>query len=119
VKFAQSAYKQALALFPPKENKWPTSVLACSALTGQGISSIWEMIVKFETITAFNKSFAERRKAQNVYWLREQVTTMVFKNFNEHPKVKKQLPALERMVANGKISVTKAANELFEIFLRK
>lgn len=113
MKLARAAYKQALALFPPRENQWTTDVLPCSALTGQGIADIWTMIVKFETLTTINKSFTERRKAQNIHWLREEVTALVFSKFSKDARVKKRLAALEKQVAAGKISVARAARELF------
>jgi len=112
VKLAQAAYTQALRLFPPDERGWHSDVVTCSAITGAGIPEIWSLITEFEQLTKGNGSFAENRKVQSSYWLKEQLATLLIKKISEKRKVKKRLSQLEKMVQEGKMSVFSAAKEL-------
>ena len=111
-KVAKAAYTQALHLFPSQENGWQPQVLLCSSISGDGVKEIWEKISVFLKTTTGNNFFAKRRKDQRKYWLREKLLFAVYKRFEEDPEVKRRLPELEKMVEEGKMSVTKAVNDL-------
>ena len=48
-KLAKRQYRNALHLFPPKENNWIPAVVNCSALNNEGIDEIWKTIHRFQT----------------------------------------------------------------------
>jgi len=118
MKLAKADYKRALHLFPTSENGWKPDVVACSSLTGSGIPEIWKQVEAFEQLTKTNGFFTKRRKEQRKFWLREFLTALALKNFYANKNVQKQFSKLEKMVEDEKISVAKAAQELFKGFLK-
>ncbi len=113
-KIAQAAYRQALHLFPAKENDWQPEVVLCSSLSGEGIDLIWNKIKSYEIFSKDNNSFFEKRKRQNVHWMKEILFKLVFEKYSQNPDLKAQLTNKEKLVAAGKMSVLKAARELME-----
>jgi len=113
---SQRAYKNALHLFPPKENNWIPKVLNCSALQGQGIDQIWSMILAFQKHTLENGYFEEHRINQSKYWLHESIKHQLQQLFYQHRTVD-DLAKIESAVIAGNISPFRAAQELINQFI--
>lgn len=113
---ARQEYKNALSLFPAHESGWEPPVVTCSALEGKGLKELWTEIQKYFTLTKENGYFESNRKEQSVYWMNEAIQDQLKETFFQHPKVKKELPVLEKKVATGSISSFKAASELLKLF---
>ena len=119
VKKAESAameYRQAVQLFPPSSSGWSPRVMTCSAQTKSGIHDLWEITDEYFSLIRQNGFFEERRKNQATYWMYESINDRLKENFYNHPKIKKQLSAIENDVVSGKISSVAAANILMELF---
>ncbi len=116
-KQAKAFYKNALHLFPPKENQWIPQVVTCSALSKLGISDIWQLTTDYQRFTQANNFFYDNRKAQSTYWLHDTIEQSLKKQFYQDPSVQSRLKAIEQLVLDGKISSFKGAEELLKIFL--
>ena len=116
-KQAKVFYKNALHLFPPKENQWIPQVVTCSALSNLGIADIWQLILDYQRFTQSNNSFYDNRKAQSTYWLHDTIEQSLKKQFYQDPSVQSRLKAIEQLVLEGKMSSFKGAEALLKIFL--
>lgn len=116
-KQAKVFYKNALHLFPPKDNQWIPQVVTCSALSKLGIADIWKLIIDYQRFTQSNNFFYENRKAQSTYWLYDTIEQSLKKQFYQDPSVQSRLKAIEQLVLEGKMSSFKGGKELLKIFL--
>ena len=116
-KQAKVFYKNALHLFPPKENQWIPQVVTCSALSKLGIADIWQLILDYQQFTQVNNFFYDNRKAQSTYWLHDTIEQSLKNQFYQDPSVQSRLKAIEQLVLEGKISSFKGAEELLKTFL--
>jgi LAO/AO transport system kinase len=115
-KLAQQEYEQALHLFPPNPNGWRPKTLTCSALMGDGILEIREVIFDFEKTMSENGWIARKREAQATYWLRQTVEHELLSRFYASEQVKAKLHELELAVRRGEISPFRAAQSLLKLF---
>lgn len=115
---ARGEYKNALHLFPPKDNGWTPPVLTCSSVTNEGIAEIWDTLQAFRELTAANGAFEQRRKKQALAWLDDSVQAELRAHFRSHPEVKRLLPVVEQAVLEGRSSPAAAAAELIAAFLK-
>lgn len=113
---ARQEFKNALSLFPAQESGWKPPVLTCSALEQKGLIRLWKQVEKYFRLTKGNGYFESNRKKQAVYWMNEAIEDQLKESFFKHPKVKEELPVLEKQVADGSISSFKAASELLKLF---
>lgn len=114
---AKAYYKNALHLFPAKENDWVPQVVTCSALTKMGIADIWQLILDFQRFTQSNQHFYNNRKEQSLFWLYESIEQTLKQQFYQHPSVQSHLEVVKKLVLEGKISSFKGAEELLKVFL--
>ncbi|WP_425460302.1 methylmalonyl Co-A mutase-associated GTPase MeaB [Leptospira fletcheri] len=111
---AKAETLSAIHFLPPHESGVPTNVLACSALTGKGISELWKEILEYvETVTS-NGYFRKNRKEQAKYWLHESVQSLLVEDFRE--KTGTRYSEAEQKVTEGGISSLKAARNLLDLY---
>ena len=108
-KLARAEFNRALHLFPMKKSGWMPTTSTCSAITLDGISGVWETILKFLELTKGNNYFSEKRKEQNQYWMLETINEQLKSNFYNHPEIIKQLEENKKAVQNDEISPFAAA----------
>lgn len=113
-KRAKRAYRNALHLFPAKENNWIPKVVTCSALSGTGMTEIWEVLTHFKKITQANGSFENRRQQQAKNWLHDTIEAQLRQLFYNHPTIKKELREVERAILNGELSGFQGARRLLK-----
>ncbi|MCF7912503.1 MAG: methylmalonyl Co-A mutase-associated GTPase MeaB [Candidatus Cloacimonetes bacterium] len=109
---ARRDFANALHYLKSPTNGWTPEVLTCSAVTGDGIYSGWEMIKRFESIVRGSGFFEQRRNQQNLRWVHDLVSERLLNEFYANPRIKALLPQLEKDVINGKIPPTQAAWQL-------
>ena len=117
-KLAKRQYKNALHLFPPKENDWIPSVVNCSALNNQGIEEIWKMIVDYRQKMKVNQYFQKKRQQQSLQWFHESIDGLLKDLFYQNTDIKNELAIIEKAILNGQQSPFRAAKHLLEIFLK-
>lgn len=111
---ARTTYKNAIHLFPPNENEWITTVLSCSALTGDGLEEIWNSIESFKNKTTLNGSFELNRKAQASQWMHEALWQQIRTDFYSSKNVKSVLNELEEQIRTGETSPISASKILLK-----
>lgn len=113
---AVAEYKRILHVLQPATEGWESKAMACSALYGEGLKEIWEMIQNFIKITNLSGVFENRRKMQNVQWMESMVKEHLLHRFFSNEKVKVRKAIIEEEVISGKLSVTLAAQQLLDVY---
>ena len=109
---ARVEFAGALHLFPASGDGWTPRVLTCSALTGDGIAEIWEMVLEHRAQMEASGHFAERRSRQSLEWMRELVAMGLEDTFRRNTAVARRLPGLEAAVREGRTTPFAASREL-------
>ncbi len=111
-KRAKAEYKNAIHLLPAAEHYFPVEVSTCSALEGEGLEEIYELLLKFKAHTEQNGYFHTNRQTQNVLWMKRQLKNAILENFFTDSNKKEELKNLEKQVKDGKISPFQAVERL-------
>jgi LAO/AO transport system kinase len=98
---AQLDYTNALHLFPPTGTGWSPPVSTCSALTGEGISSLWHTILDHQQRMRQNRQFQQRRQDQQQAWFRALLRQQLDARFYNEPGMRERLTALEAQIRQG------------------
>ena len=109
---AKAQYQSALRLFPKTASGWEPQVTTCSAVTHEGISRIWEIIMDYQRMTIDNGYFDSRRYHQAKYWMNETIRNSLINHFYHHPAIEELLPEYEKKVLDDKMSSFAAARAL-------
>lgn len=111
---AKTEFNRALHFFPAKKSGWMPKTATCSAITHNGISAVWQMILDFESLIKGNNYFFEKRKEQNQFWMMETIDEQLKASFYNHPEIIKLLEENKKAVQNDAISPFLAANILLK-----
>jgi LAO/AO transport system kinase len=106
----------ALELLRPASAAWTPRVLAASALTGEGLEAVWEMVGEQRRALEGSGELASRRRAQARQWLWSLVREGLEQAFRSEPRVAARIEALEREVQQQKTSPAAAARSLLDAF---
>lgn len=109
-------YANAVHLLRPRWRAWQTQVLTCSALTGTGLSEVWEAIQDFHRALSASGELAELRAAQAKAWMWAEVRDSLLERFLRAERVRALLPEVERRVVRGETTPSVAADELLAAF---
>ncbi|MFW6227603.1 MAG: methylmalonyl Co-A mutase-associated GTPase MeaB [Bacteroidota bacterium] len=118
-KQAAVSYANALHLFPVKESGWAPKTQTCSALTGEGIQAVWDMILEYMAFTKRNGYFLKRRQEQEKYRMYESINEKLKNDFYRNDRIKKLQKEMEDMIVENKISAYVAAQKLFESYKKE
>lgn len=113
---ARGEYNRVLHYLQPATAGWQTKAYMCSALTGEGIEDIWDVVGQFREQTTRTGGFEARRKAQALDWMHSMTHDYLRSTFYSNPNVASLLPQIEQAVACGEISATSAVQQLVAIF---
>lgn len=111
---ARVEYNRALHYLSPATAGWHTQAYTCSAMTGDGVPELLEIIARFRLETTASGTFDARRRRQNREWLHMLVEEQLRTFFFNHPDVKALLPDIEQAVSEGTLPVTAAARRLLD-----
>jgi LAO/AO transport system kinase len=109
-------FANALHLFPPPPTGWIPRVVTCSALTGNGIDALWDVVLEHSRLLKSNGWFARIRQQQVKTWMYDIVGYELRRRFRSHPVIRERLAEMEREVAEGRISSFHAANQLLDLY---
>lgn len=115
IKRAQAAaaeYRAALQILKPASSGWSPPVLTYSALTGNGLSAIWQSICDHRQSSEASGALAEKRREQQVTWMWSMLEERLFAKLRADPELKSRLPQIEKAVAAGKLSPMLAVEEI-------
>ncbi len=113
---AQAEYQRALHLFPPDASGQTPPVLTCSALTGEGIGAVWDMIETFHQRAQADGLFARRRQQQAIYWMHQTIERRLRSDFEDDPAVQSAMHEVEARVEAGTLSSLEAAEQLLTLY---
>ena len=110
---ARVEYQNALHLFPPTGTGWFPPVLTGSALTGNGVDTIWQTIQEHQQLTSQNGYRAQRRQEQQLTWFRSLVRQQLESRFYDQPGMRDRLALVETQIRAGTLLPGLAVQKLF------
>ena len=111
---AKSEFSSALKYLTSPTAGWKPRVEVCSALTGNGIPELWQLIQEFVEITKSSGLFYSRRKEQLLEWIFSFVEEELKRRFYENQHIKVIFEQLKPKVLNGDMLPTVAAEYLLD-----
>ena len=115
-KLAQAEYSTALHYLTPATPGWHSRAFTCSALTGEGLTDIWKVIMKFRDLTYNNGFFSKRRNNQIISWVNSMIKEYLISSFYHNHKVKAEMPEIQTDLLSGKITPTIAVDYLLKLY---
>jgi LAO/AO transport system kinase len=110
-----SDYEHALRMLRSPTAGWTPEVTTASALTGEGVAEVWQVIGRFMKAVG-EKGVARRRADQARAWMWNEVGETLLSELRKHPGVKKLVVGLEREVEAGRATPAAAARRMLEAF---
>jgi len=111
-KAAAGEYRAALHILTPRSPTWAPPVVTYSALAGDGIAQLWEQVLAHRQQLSASGEFAARRREQQVKWMWAMLEDRFHLRLKSDAKLKARLPAIEKAVADGKLSPSLAVDEI-------
>jgi LAO/AO transport system kinase len=111
-KAAAGEYRAALHILTPRSPTWSPPVVTYSALTGDGIATLWQHALDHRRQLSASGEFAARRREQQVRWMWTMLEDRFHLRLKTDAKLRTRLPALERSVADGTLSPALAVDEI-------
>ena len=112
---ARLDYQSALHLFPPAPSGQVQPVLLTSAVSGNGIAEVWDVIEQYAAATRQSSYFEQRRQEQQLQWLHHSIVQALEARFYADAAVRQRLPAVRAAVAAGQLTPFAAAGELLNL----
>jgi LAO/AO transport system kinase len=109
-KLAKVEYTKVLHFLHPFTPGWKPKALMCSALTGEGIVEVWNLIEGFRDQLNESGVFHSRRREQNVDWFDSLLKAAVMDRFKaEHGDL---IQSMQAAVKEGRLPVSVALDKL-------
>lgn len=118
-KLAMRQYAAALHLYPRMESDWVPATGICSAMTGFGIDTVWELIADYERLTRGNGYFERHRSEQSVQGMMQSIKDSLGEMFFQHTEIKQVLQLMQEKVLQSEVSPYTAAAELIRLWIEK
>ena len=113
---ARADYNRALHYLAPATKGWRTKAYTCSALNGEGIDAIWQVIGDFRQQVTASGVFETRRQRQTLDWVYSMVEEHLRASFFNHAGVGSIRADVEEAVIEGHLPPTVAAQKLIRKF---
>ncbi len=112
---SKSHIQSAIHYLAPLRNNWAPKVLNCSALEGEGIDDLWNVLrLYMETRWNTNQKDVERNR-QNHFWLSWSLGITANQLLINHPFVQQKLQERLSVQENRSIPIFKAEYEIEEV----
>jgi LAO/AO transport system kinase len=115
-KLARSQLISALHLMRPRSPNWKPHVLLTSALSGMGISEVWDAVTNFETIMLDTGELETNRSEQARAWMWNEIREGLIEAFKAEPAIAAKIHKFEADVAAGRVTPGAAADKLLKRF---
>jgi LAO/AO transport system kinase len=109
---AAAEYKAAFHILRPRSPNWSPPVVTYSALTGDGMTELWQRVVDHRERLTATGEFDARRKEQQIRWMWTMLEQRVMSRLHSDAALRKRLPTIEAEVADGTLSPAVAVEEL-------
>jgi LAO/AO transport system kinase len=110
----RSQYEMALHYLQPATDGWRTTARTCSALTGEGVAEVWEMIERFRKATTESGVLELRRRRQTLEWMNAMIEEGLRSRFLGDEKVAQKRKQLQAEVLAGNLSAAAAVEALLD-----
>ena len=117
-RIAKAEYSAALHYMYPSTEGWVSKAYTASALTGEGVPELWELIEKFEKTTKESGVFYSRRRSQNVEWVEFMIRDFLYDSFFRNEKISVEFKRLKEKLLNGEVIPSAAFDRLKEVWLK-
>jgi len=114
---AAADYRSALHILGPRSEHWHPPVLTYSALTGTGISEIWQKILDHRRTMNASGDFAARRRHQQVKWMWSILEQRMMARLRADATMRARVKKIETDVADGRVAPALAAEKIAEMML--
>ncbi|XP_059971887.1 methylmalonic aciduria type A protein, mitochondrial isoform X1 [Mesoplodon densirostris] len=112
----QAEYVSALKLLRRRSGVWRPKVIRISARSGEGITEMWDTMKEFQDVMLASGELTAKRQKQQKVWMWNLIQENVVEHFRTHPRVREQIPLLEKRVLSGALSPGLAADLLWKAF---
>lgn len=113
---AAREYKGAMHLFPPNENDWIPEVFTCSAINGDNIDRVYEVILSFQNAMISKGYLEHTRREQDKKWLTETLKELLLSDFFLDEEMLKELRRIEKKVVKGGMTSFQAADQIYQLY---
>ena len=114
---ARAELERALQILRPENGDRPApKVVTSSAVTGDGLDEIRDLVVEHRQRLEASGELERRRSAQALHWMWSLVDDGLRAAVREHPAVRQRLAELERDVVAGRTTATAAAEAILGAF---
>jgi LAO/AO transport system kinase len=93
---------------------WSPQVMTCSALEGENIDAVWDMVTDYEQAAKAEQAFQARRDGQSRDWMHHLINEMLQLKLNSNAAARSMLPALEQQVVAHEITPYAAARKIID-----
>jgi len=116
---AVAEYRHALHLLRPGSPHWSTEVRAVSALEGEGIAGVWDLVERHRAAMMGSGERVRRRASQARAALWREVGEGLIEAFKADRKISRALDETEQRVCAGDETSLSAARRLLDAFLKR
>jgi len=109
---AAAEYRAALHILSPRSPNWNPPVVTYSALTGVGVAELWDHVAAHRDRLTTSGELSARRREQQVMWMWSMLEERLFGKLRTDPTLRARLPAIEKAVADGRLSAILAVEEI-------
>ncbi|MEU6534343.1 methylmalonyl Co-A mutase-associated GTPase MeaB [Streptomyces sp. NPDC047000] len=106
----------ALRLMHGKDPFWAPPVLSCSARESTGLEVVWERLEQHRSLLDSTGRLAAKRRDQQVGWTWSMVHDELLTRLRSDPAVRELTPDLEAAVREGRLTATRAAEQILKAF---
>jgi LAO/AO transport system kinase len=99
----------------PATEGWQTQAHICSALSGEGIAEVWQMISSFMQQMRQSGQLEARRQRQNLSWVQDMTDQYLHKLIAADPNIAGPRSQVEQAVLSGSLSPTAALRQIIAI----
>ena len=117
-KLAASQFSAALHILSPRSPNWSPPVVTCSALTGEGIDTLWSNILDHRGRLTASGERAARRGEQQVKWMWTMLEERLFEPLRSNRALKNALPRIEADVAASRLAPAAAVEKIAAMLAR-
>lgn len=116
---ARNQVRNALHFFPKPDSGWGPETLTCSALSGDGIPEIWNMLLNYIEFTKDNEYFELKRAGQARQIMFEYINNRLYDHFYQDTQIKSMISDAEKTVREKLNSPYQAAQLLLEKYFNR
>lgn len=113
---AKAAYQRALSIIQ-QNSSWKPLTLTCSAITGDGLETLWQAVRDHRRQMIDTGELVERRELQRVRWMWSMVDHQVLASLRHNTSLQALIQQTETQVRAQKLTPPQAADALLSAWI--